>query len=178
MPVGVQPWSELGLSSLGEPLLQRLTTIVDPPDPSHPPYPPLTGQSLSGRDRAIVAATLLAGTLGNIQSAACLLLQFLLTDHDGLAERKRIQAMNYDNGELETALSSLMCKFPPVPVLPRRTREKKPVLLNGVTIPPDTDCLLLLEALPEKSCPQDVEQCPHIWGRVQGPPLRPSLPWP
>jgi hypothetical protein len=168
LPVGVQPWSELGLSSLGEPLLQRLTAIVDPPDPSHPPYPPLTGQSLSGRDRAIVAATLLAGTLGNIQSAACLLLQFLLTDRlCGQGLREKFRTMSYDNGELETALASLMCKFPPVPVLPRRTRENS-VTLNGVTIPPDTDCLLLLEALSDTSPPQEAMPCPHIWGDVRG----------
>jgi cytochrome P450 len=149
-PTGVQPWSELGFSPLGEPVLKRLPGIADPPaNPSR--------QTLSGRDRAIVAATMIAGTLGNIQSAVCLLLQFLLDPLGGKAERAKIEKMDCD-AALEAFLLPLLDKFPPVPVLPRRTRVK--VSLNhGVTIPADTDCLLLLEG---------ATPCQHTWGDVKG----------
>jgi cytochrome P450 len=148
-PVGVQPWSELGLSELGKPILKRLPAIVDPPDER-------SGQTLSGRDRAIVVATLIAGTLGNIQSAACLLLQYLLTDPRGQEARERIRHLPCDES-LEAVLAPFLEALPPVPVLPRRTRE--PVRLGGGDpIPADTDCLLLLET----------GACPHTWGGVPG----------
>jgi cytochrome P450 len=148
-PEGVQPWSELGLSSLDKPLLKRLPKLPDPPG---------KGEKLSGRDRAMVAATLLAGTFGNIQSAVCLLVQSLMTDPDG-TKRGEIRGMKLED-ELEKELELLMFELPPVPVLPRRTRKDK-VTLGSMTIPGETDCLLLLEAL---------GPCPHIWGGVGGSP--------
>ena len=148
-PEGVQPWSELGLSGLGEPLLKLLPGVGDLPK---------KGGMLSGRDRAIVAATLLAGTLGNIQSAVCLLMQWLLT-RASEDQRKAIREMHCD-GTLEKYLKPRMADLPPVPVLPRRTRNQV-IFLDGVRIDPDTDCLLLLEARPA---------CPHIWGDVVGSP--------
>jgi cytochrome P450 len=148
-PMGVQPWSELGLSTLGDPVLKRLPEIEDPPAGSQ-------GQTLSGRDRAIVAATMIAGTLGNIQSAVCLLMQVLLTDSArGEELRRTIRDMESDDGELEDFLRPFLDRVPPVPVLPRRTRNEV-TLSGGVTIPPDTDCLLLLET----------GVCPHTWGGV------------
>lgn len=150
-PEGVQPWSELGLI-LDKPLLKRL--------------PELPVEKLNGRDRATVAATLLAGTLGNIQSAACLLAQSLLTDPDGTM-RGEIRNMKCE-GELETALARLMAKLPPVPVLPRRTRKGKEVPFGNVTIPEETDCLLLLEAAHDCAATQGAGICPHIWGGVEG----------
>lgn len=165
-PTGVQPWSELELSALGEPILKRLPEIKDPPE---------NGQTLSGRDRAIVAATLIAGTLGNIQTAVCLVLQFLLTDEaSGERERKRIEAIKNDKDplatlrEIEEAVAPLMDRFPPVPVLPRRTRRD--VTIGGVDIPEDTDCLLLMEAPHDDAHPNGAGRCPHIWGGVDGDP--------
>jgi cytochrome P450 len=134
-PEGVQPWSEIGLSNLGEPLLKQLPKLDSP---------------LSGRDRATVAATLLAGTLGNIQSAACLLIRSLLRS----PEAERLAERSKSDDELEAWLLQRMALLPPVPVLPRRTRDKE-VDLGGVKIPAGTDCLLLLEG--ESSCP-------HVWG--------------
>ena len=144
-PDAVQPWSELGLeSALGEPLLKRL--------------PELGAQSpanqLSGRDRATVAATLLAGTLGNVQTAVCLLVQSLLADGQARREAELAKC----DVALWHELERRMALQPPVPVLPRRSR------VSVGKIPADADCLLLLEALPN---------CPHVWGAVAG---RPSAP--
>ena len=148
-PQGVQPWSEIGLTSLGQPLLKRLPTLDSP---------------LSGRDRATVAATLLAGTLGNIQSAVCLLVRSLLrsTEAERLVERKK------NDDELETTLLRRMTQLPPLPVLPRRTRDKEVDLGGGEKIPADTDCLLLLEG---------ARVCPHVWGEAAagGPALHACL---
>jgi len=154
-PEGVQPWSQAGLSELGQPLLKRL--------------PKLTGcdgsaDLLSGRDRATVAAILLAGTLGNIQSAVCLLVQSLLNGPPDELEAAREKGDDALKADLKYRLS----KLPPVPVLPRRTLKK--VTLDGVPIPAGTDCLLLLEG--RDGCPHahTAEACPRIWGQVSGPP--------
>lgn len=148
-PQGVQPWSELGLTqALGEPLLKWLPRLDSP---------------LSGRDRATVFATLLAGTLGNIQSAVCLLNAALLR---GAPDELAAVRDTDDDSALEADLERRMASWPPVPVLPRRTRGEA-VKLGGVTIPADTDCLLLLEAAP--GCPhaQQAKACPRIWGDVE-----------
>ena len=134
-PEGVQPWSDLGLSCLGQPLLKRLPTLDSP---------------LSGRDRATVAATLLAGTLGNIQTAVCLLVRALLRS----TPAERVAEVKLTGDELEASLLRRMAQLPPVPVLPRRTRDEA-VELGGVRIPAHTDCLLLLEG---------EFNCPHVWG--------------
>lgn len=134
-PEGVQPWSDLGLSCLGQPLLKRLPTL---------------DSTLSGRDRATVAATLLAGTLGNIQSAVCLLVRALLRS----TPAERVAEGKLTGDELEASMLRRMAQLPPVPVIPRRTRGDK-LELGGETIPADTDCLLLLEG---------ELNCPHVWG--------------
>ena len=150
-PEGVQPWSELGLSSLGLPLLKLLPTLPGP---------------LSGRDRATVAATMLAGTLGNIQSAVCLLTQSLT---NGLADELEALRVASIDKVLEDTLERRMATLPPVPVVPRRTRKN--VTLNSgifgeVTIPAGTDCLLLLEGKPGCVHAPTTESCPRIWGDV------------
>lgn len=157
-PEGVQPWSEAGLStSLGEPVLKRLVTLGDPRKKHDAPKP---YDLLSGRDRAIVAATLVAGTLGNIQSAVCLLIQSLLRCRD---DELRAARESDDDG-LENDLELRMAKLPPVPVLPRRTLRE--VMLDCVKIPEGTDCLLLLEGQP--GCPHahEASACPRVWGDV------------
>lgn len=154
-PDGVQPWSQLGLDELGEPLLKRLPKISG----AHG-----DADLLSGRDRATVAATLLAGTLGNIQSAVCLLVQSLI--HGPIDEWLAAKDMSDD--ALEADLNRRLAKLPPVPVLPRRTIVE--VTLGATHIPPGTDCLLLLEGQP--GCPHahTAEACPRIWGDVSGSP--------
>ncbi len=148
MPVGVQPWSELGLTALGEPLLKRA--------------PGLTSK-LSGRDRAIVLSTMLAGTLGNVQTAVCLLVQSLLA---GRADEFRAvrDIRDGDVATLQCTLEQRLAQLPPVPVLPRRTRQ--PLDKWGQFIKTDTDCLLLLEGQP--GCPHahTANACPRIWGDV------------
>lgn len=151
-PTGVQPWSDVGLSCLGTPLLARL------------PMLPGTGraQSLSGRDRATIVATLLAGTLGNIQSAVCLLTQTLLVGPSDALEAAR--AMN-NTIALEGMLERLMGLQPPLPVVPRRSLRDPVTLPSGGVIPPDTDCLLLLRdngIAPSTGCPHTP------WGLFQG----------
>ena len=153
-PVGVQPFSEIGHSGvLGMPLLKLLPTLDGP---------------LSGRDRATVAATLLAGTLGNIQSAVCLLTQSLIRGpvDERLAVRKWACGAT-----LEASLEQRLAKLPPVPVLPRRTLKE--VMLDGVTIDANTDCLLLLDGLPGCVNAHQATACPRIWGEVVGAPVAP-----
>lgn len=163
-PTGVQPWSDLGLCLLGEPVLKRLPDL-----PSQAGTAPQPGALLSGRDRAIVAATLVAGTLGNIQSAVCLLMQSLLhgrgDELELVSELAKAQTPPM-TAQLERELLRRLAKLPPVPVLPRRTRDKEVSLEGGATIPADTDCLLLLEGQP--SCPHahTAEPCPRVWGGV------------
>ena len=142
LPEGVQPLVRLGLSALGTPLLARL----------HQPT-----QRLSGRDRAMVAATLLAGTVGNVVSAACLVL-------DSLVDLPRVppaaalagpppppwtsleQAQAVPLEALAPPLETLLAARPPLPLVPRRTVTNV-TLTGGVTLPAGTDCLVLLEAL-------------------------------
>jgi hypothetical protein len=87
--------------------------------------------------------------------------QSLLTDPAWTKLREEIRGMKREKlPALEKELEPLMFELPPVPVLPRRTRGKEVVgkevvLSDGATIPPDTDCLLLLEGQPP---------CPHMWG--------------
>jgi len=147
-PVGVQPWSELGLTCLGDPVLKRLPTL---------------GSPLSGRDRATIAATLLAGTLGNIGSAVCLVVQGLLNGPDDELGALRQTA---DDDALETRLEGHLARHPPLSVLPRRT--KVPMELNGVEIDADTDCLLLLEG--RTRCPHapGAGGFPDVWGDPVG----------
>ena len=153
-PVGVQPFSELGLSGvLGMPLLKLLPTLDGP---------------LSGRDRATVAATLLAGTLGNIQSAVCLLTQSLIR---GPADEQLAVREWACGATLEASLEQRLAKLPPVPVLPRRTLEE--ITLDGVTIHANTDCLLLLDGLPGCVNAHQATACPRIWGEVVGAPVAP-----
>ncbi len=126
-PDGVLPWSELGLGTLspGQSLLERAARMDSP---------------LSGRDRAVVIATLLAGTLGNVQTAVCSLVQDRLAG-DGVP--------------------------PPVPVVPRRTRGREVILKSGASIPANTDCLLLL--IPDPSlCPHANPPLADdaVWGDV------------
>jgi hypothetical protein len=154
-PDGVQPWSELGLNSLGDPLLKRVAV-----------QPGL----LSGRDRAVVAATLLAGTLGNVQSAVCLLVQSLLEgDPADLKQHRNIK----DVKSLEDQLLPRLGCWPPVPVVPRRTRVRVDVA-GGVTLPVDTDCLVLLRAGLNPGCPHQPPPSPWIWGDV--PEIRDEAP--
>lgn len=154
-PVGVQPWSELDLRELGQPILKVLPTIAS---------------KLSSRDRATIAATLLAGTLGNIQSAVCLVTQALLNGPDG--ELRALRAIDADKPAVfEERLKPYLAKLPPLPVLPRRTREKPVPLGCGQSIPAHTDCLLLLEA--HAGCPQPEahDAWSRIWGGVGGDPV-------
>ncbi len=141
-PEGVLPWSELDVCrGLGEPVLKRLAGL---------------SSDLSGRDRATVAATLVAGTVGNIQSAVCLLVRSLLTGRvDELQALRGWEPVD----SLEAELRGRLLQLPPLPVIPRRTLKE--VELDGVTIPANTDCLLLLEGQPA---------CPHVWGAVSREP--------
>ena len=179
-PERVQPWSEIGLTlPLGEPLLKLLPGLKTqpppltlpgaPPPPPPPPDAPPPRFQLSGRDRAVVAATLLAGTLGNVQTAVCLVVQALLTQEQTqqpspmpACDLKSLGMMSDTAllAWLTPKLPGWLAQHPPVPVLPRRTRKgDQPIVLNGGgTLPADTDCLLLLEAL---------QGCPHVWGQAQ-----------
>lgn len=144
-PRGVLPYSESGLSTLGEPMLLAAGRAAG---------------LLNGRDRAAVLATLLAGTLGNVQTAACRLVHKLLAQP---GERERVARLPLHRFEAEVA--ALLSTLPPVPVVPRRTRDQ-PVQLGATTIPADTDCLVLLEGAP--ACPHagQAGASPHVWGGV------------
>ena len=160
LPDGVPPWSELGLSHLSPPgpVLKHASSIASP---------------LSGRDRAIVLATMLAGTVGNVQSAVCLLVQKVLTDSKGT--RLANWRASPTPAAVEVDLPGLMTALPPIPVLPRRTRDKAVVLSDGRVIPPNTDCLLLIHGqLPPfhgRGLPID----PWTWGEVPADSPRPAV---
>lgn len=152
MPEGTQPLARLGLGTLGQPLLARL----------HQP-----GGRLSGRDRAMVAATLLAGTVGNVVSAACLVVDSLvdlpqMSPAAGQAcpppppwlSLQQVQALTLP--ALTCLLPGLLAARPPLTVVPRRTREAVR-LPSGKRLLKNTDCLLLLEALSGSTGP-------HAWG--------------
>ncbi|NML42610.1 hypothetical protein HHL11_02535 [Ramlibacter sp. G-1-2-2] len=92
-PTGVQPWSELGLSSLGDPLLRTA--------------PAAGGAVFSGQDLCTIVAGLLVGMVGNVQTAVCLMVQDLM--------KKEPQQQTLGD------VRKLLAKHPPVPFLPRRT---------------------------------------------------------
>lgn len=149
-PDGVQPWCELGIeATLDEPVLRRATALPG---------------VLSGRDRATVLATLLSGTLGNVQSAVCLLVRAALDDRTGNEWEERRTTKNRET--LENRVIARLAAFPPITVVPRRTLKK--VDEDGLDIEPGVDCLLLLEG--GTSCPHQTEHahCPHIWGAAFG----------
>jgi len=155
-PQGVQPWCELDLTELGQPLLKGINTLDSP---------------LSGRDRAIVCSMLLSGTIGNIQSAACLLIQDFWSSRDD----EWAGAAQMADGALEDALDVRLCKLRPLPVLPRRALTDLD-LASGAKIRKGDDCLLALEG---GARPLDVQQaasCPHVWGEAsQGSALHSCL---
>lgn len=139
-PDGVTPWSTQPFNGLHPPLLARLARLPGP---------------LSGRDRASLAAALLAGTGGNLVSAACLVVDKLMDD---TAAMKVVQALAPD-AELSAILGPMLAVRPPLPAVPRRTKRDGVILSDGTKLNADTDCLVLLEGLAKQSCP-------HAWGEV------------
>lgn len=138
-PDGVQPWSELGLSGLGEPVLRRLADLAGPP-----------GQQLNGQDLCSLVGGLLVGTVGNVQTALCQMVEILLTE-GGLHEVRKMSP-----AQLGGQMNRLLARRPPVPFLPRRTRQA--VTLRGGAVPAETDCILVLRT------PTGGPPCPHAWG--------------
>ncbi|MBQ0959933.1 hypothetical protein KAK06_13350 [Ideonella sp. 4Y11] len=145
-PVGVQPLDHLSLQLLGQPLLRQLPEVASP---------------LSGHDRAMVCAMLIAGTLGNLQTAVCQVVDQLLTPGQAprLAELREMSA-----AALAAQVADLVAQQPPLPVLPRRTIGAQQ-LPTGTRIPDGDDCLLLLDVA------RHVEQaraqvCAHAWGHT------------
>jgi cytochrome P450 len=151
-PDGVQPWSELGLSGLGEPMLKRL--------------PALAGE-LSGQDLCNIVAGLLVGTVGNVQTALCQMVQHLL---DRPTEFERVRVLT--GTSLNNEVTRLLGLLPPVPFLPRRVVKREDaedqdqdqdqetgVGVNGARLAPGTDCILALR-------PVAGGGCPHAWGEV------------
>ncbi len=150
-PVGVQPWSDLGMSALGEPLLKRLPGLHGTRK---------TDRELSGRDRAIVASTSLAGTLGNVQSAVCLATRAFLEGSD--AALREVRKINQVPQNIRAEVEKHLAKHPPVTVLPRRTLFDYP-RKGQVTIPAGADCLVLLEGT--AGCPNGKPPTDRAWGQ-------------
>ncbi len=143
-PFGAQPLHELQLSSLGPPLLRAL--------------PGVTGD-LSGHDRAMVCAMLIAGTLGNIQTAACQVVDDLLASGNA-AELRKWQAQNMAG--LAPLVGAAVLANPPLRVLPRRVIAQ--VAIGNATISEGDDCLLLLQG--STRCPHAAQ---HVWGDATPP---------
>ncbi|MBS0435591.1 MAG: hypothetical protein JSR75_12010 [Proteobacteria bacterium] len=141
-PEGVQPWCELGLSGLGEPLLHGL--------------PALAGE-LNGNDLCNIVGGLLVGAVGNVQTALCLMVASLIGTSEADALRQKKEACG-----LVSNVERLLARHPPVPFLPRRTRGRVPV--KGGTVPADTDCIVVLRAAQNAGCP-------HAWGNDGNAPL-------
>lgn len=132
-PAGVQPWSELGLSHLGDPLLLRMSQLPG---------------ALSGQDLCVLTGGLLVGMVGNVQTAVCLMLQELFAQPDKLDALRRREV---PREELLRCVRQLMALRPAVPFLPRRTRRE--VKLGEVTVPAGTDCILAMRASERAGCP-------------------------
>ena len=139
-PDGVQPWHELGLSALGHPVLKKL--------------PGMAGR-LNGQDLCNVVGGLLVGTVGNVQTALCQMVQHALAEPP---ELRRIKSLNIQG--LQHEVTRLLALLPPVPFLPRRAIVK--VTLNGATVGAGTDCILVL-------APKLGASCPFAWGSVAAP---------
>lgn len=142
-PDGVQPWSELGLSALGQPLLRELPGRAGP---------------LNGQDLCNIVGGLVVGSVGNVQTALCLMVQSILASgcRDQLRDRKPLH--------LESEVESLFTRHPPVPFLPRRTRTA--FVSQRGTVPSGTDCIIVLRAA-------NGSVCPHAWGANDRPPQAP-----
>lgn len=142
-PDGVQPWGDLHLSGLGEPLLRSL---------------PGLGDKLNGQDLCTMVAGLLVGTVGNVRTTLCLMLEQLLQPK-AAGQIKALGGLPYDQsvpppaGWLN-AIHALMANAPPVPFLPRRALKKVP--LQGDAVGPDTDCIIAIRPSTDTGCP---------WGR-------------
>jgi cytochrome P450 len=129
-PVGVQPWCDLQLSSLGAPALRTL---------------PALAQRLSGQDLCNLVGGLLVGMVGNVQTSLCLMVQDLLGRSADLTELAKPGAVTRD------VVNALLAKNPPVPFLPRRATEE--VVLKGGKIPAGTECILALRTSGDTGCP-------------------------
>ncbi|HEY8358373.1 MAG TPA: hypothetical protein VIL30_13025, partial [Ramlibacter sp.] len=137
-PAGVQPWAELDLGTLGDPVLRTL--------PDH-------AGALAGQDLCNLVGGLLVGTVGNVQTALCLMVQALITTPGGIDAVRDL-----DREQLKARVVELMTEHPPVPYLPRRT-GKEPVAVQGGTIPAFTDSIVRLRGKRSPGCP---------WGEVEG----------
>lgn len=143
-PFGVQPLAELGLSHLGRPLLHAMAAVPSP---------------LSGHDRAMVCAMLIAGTLGNIQTAVCQIVSHVLQPGN---ERYVTFFRSATEQQIADEVATLVGTLPPIAALPRRTLHD--VTVQGKRIPAGDDCLLLLEPA-ARSSTQHAQYCHHAWGR-------------
>lgn len=132
-PTGVQPWDEIGLSGLKDPVLRQL--------------PGLSGR-LNGQDLANVVGGFVVGTVGNVQTAVCLMVQYLFRNS---REFERLRDLNRASLLLE--VRRLVAKNPPISFLPRRTLA--PMTVESVPIEAGADCILVLR-------PSKIEGCP--WG--------------
>lgn len=139
-PDGVQPWADLHLSGLGDPLLRSL--------------PDLAG-TLNGQDLCSLVTGLLVGTVGNVRTTLCLMLEQLL-QATAAGQLQALRNLGYDPlvqppaGWLN-AIHALMAQAPPVPFLPRRTLKE--VGLQGDTVKPDTDCIIAIRPSADIGCP-------------------------
>jgi len=141
-PDGVQPWSEVGLSSVGEPVLRTL--------PAH-------AGELNGGDLCNLVGGLLVGTVGNVQTALCGIVHALLCSQPEKRQRERLRALPL--ADLAAEIDRELARHPPVPFLPRRTRSAGPVAVKGGSIPAGTDCIVVLRGTGPDGCPHA-----YAWG--------------
>jgi cytochrome P450 len=136
-PTGVQAWSELGLSSLGEPVLREL---------------PSRAGALSGQDLCNLVGGLLVGMVGNVQASVCLVLRHLFEEARSTGSTATIDRLRkLSQAQLLPELRRLLAVAPPVPFLPRRTTRA--VTVSGVPVPAGTDCILALLPGADAGCP-------------------------
>lgn len=138
-PDGVQPWSEVNLSAIGEPLLKSL---------------PAQAGALNGNDLCNLVGGLLVGTVGNVQTALCDMVHALLQGNSS-AELQRVRARPVQ--ALAGEIDALLARHPPVRFLPRRVCGNAPVPVKGGAIGPGTDCIVVLRG-------NRPHGCPHAWG--------------
>lgn len=119
------------------PVLSRLAEGVEVADPKRKPGATVRvpDGSFSNEQRAVLAVGLIAGTVGNVQAAACIAVKAFFKHHVDEEVRRRLFDMQSPT-DLERTLWPCIVEAlrlnPPVPLLPRRDTQKRQQLLLAV----------------------------------------------
>ncbi|QJW85663.1 hypothetical protein HK414_27850 [Ramlibacter terrae] len=102
-------------------------------------------RTLSGQDLCNPVGGLLVGTVGNVQTALCLVVRALLASREFHTLRQQGRTA------IAERLRALMAAHPPVPFVPRRAVDA--INVGGVHIEENGDCILALRPSTDSGCP-------------------------